>query len=446
MVSVLLVLFALPYFNDLSGKELALTIHGNVSLFGSLLGIMLVTGLLSGSYPALLLSSFKPARVLKGTLKIGGKSTHIRKLLVVVQFSLSTFLIISTLVVSKQLHYIQSKKLGFEKNQLVSFSIPFKYENKYNTLKNELLKRNDITHVTRMRHFPTSDNINSYTGLDWEGKNPRDKVLFCIHDVGYDFFKTFGMTMLEGRSFSRAFPTDNDSYIVNEKAAEIMGMKNPVGKMFSQDEQKGTIIGVVKNFHFKSLKNEIEPLVFRLPLHHANKVFIKVSSHDITTTLKYIERTWKKFVPDYPFEFQFLDDAYNRLYRSEMRTGIVINAFTFLAILITAMGLFGLASFSAEKRKKEIGIRKVVGASVPQVIKLLLNEFMILVVLANIISWPAAYFAMKYWLQNYAYHTDLSLQAFIIAFVTALVIAVISVSYQSIKAATANPVESLRYE
>jgi putative ABC transport system permease protein len=252
--------------------------------------------------------------------------------------------------------------------------------------------------------------------------------------------------MIEGRSFSRAFSIDTSAFILNEKAVEIMGIRNPVGKMFSVSEYTGSIIGVVKNFHFKSLKNKIEPLFFGLGLERVRRVFIKISSSDIQATMNHINRTWKRFVPDYETEFTFLDSAYDRLYRSEMRTGIIIDCFTFLAILITALGLFGLASFSAEKRKKEIGIRKVVGATVPQITKLFLKEFMVLVVLANIISWPASYFAMKQWLHNYAYHTDLSLQVFILAFAIALLIAVVSVSYHSIKAATANPIKSLRYE
>jgi len=446
MIAILLVSLMLPYFNELSGKELTLFTHGNISFIWCLLSIILVTGLFSGSYPALLLSSFQPVKVLKGTLKAGAKGLYFRKILVVVQFTLSTFLIISTFVVSSQLHYIKSRKLGFEKEHLVYATIPVEYEIKYDALKNELLKRGDITYVTRMRSFPTSDHVNSYSGLDWEGKNPEEMVLFCIHDVGYDFFETFGMTMAEGRTFSKTFPTDSNAYILNEKAVDIMGIQNPVGKMFSQDSSKGNIIGVVKNFHFKSLKNEIEPLVFRLPTNRARRIFIKISSNDILGTMKYIDSTWKMFVPDYQTELNFLDDAYDRLYRTENRTGKLIDYFTFLAIMITGLGLFGLASFTAEQRKKEIGIRKVLGASVPKIIVLLSNEFIVLVALANVISYPVAYFAMKHWLQNYAYHTDLTFRVFVNSFLIAVFITILSVCYQSVKSAITNPVNSIRYE
>ena len=446
MIAVLLVSLMLPYFNELSGKELSLFTHGNISFIWCLLSIILVTGIFSGSYPALLLSSFQPVKVLKGTFKTGAKGSYFRKILVVVQFTLSTFLIISTLVLSSQLHYIKSRKLGFEKEHLSYATIPSEYETKYGSFKNELLKRSDITHVTRMRSFPTSDQVNSYSNLNWEGKNPDETVLFCIHDVGYDFFETFGMIMAEGRTFSRTFPTHSNAYILNEKAVDIMGIQNPVAKMFSQDERIGKIIGVVKNFHFKSLKNKIEPLIFRLPTGHARRIFIKISSNDIQRTMENIEQTMKMFVPDYEVQFNFLDDAYDRLYRSENRTGKLIDYFTLLAIMITGLGLFGLASFTAEQRKKEIGIRKGLGASVPKIIVLLSNEFIVLVALANVISCPVAYFAMKYWLQNYAYHTDLTFQVFVNSFFIAVLITILSVCYQSVKAAISNPVDSIRYE
>ena len=436
----------LPYFNELSGKQLSLNTHGNISILCGLLLITLITGLFSGSYPALLLSSFQPVKVLKGTLKAGAKSSLFRKTLVVTQFTLSVFLIISTLIVSSQLRYIRTMKLGFEKQHLIYANIPFEYETKYESLKNELLKNAEITNVTRMRSFPTSDHVNSYSDLSWEGKNLEYKYLFCIHDVGYDFFKTFGMTMAEGRSFSREFQTDAGAYILNEKAVDVMGIQKPVGKMFAEGDNRGQIIGVVRNFHFKSLKKQIEPLVFRLPLHHARIVFIKVSSHNVVNTMNNIEKIWTKFVPDYPIDFRFLDDDYDRLYRSESRTGTLFGYFTFLAIFITGLGLFGMASFMAQQRTKEIGIRKTLGASVSRIFVLLSREFLILIVFSNIVAWPAAYYFMKNWLRNFAYHIDIKLIAFMVSFVLSIIVTLATVSYQSIKAALANPVDALRYE
>ncbi len=444
--AVQLAFLLLPYFNELSGKQLNLNTHGNISILCGLLLITLITGLFSGSYPALLLSSFQPVKVLKGTLRAGAKSSLFRKTLVVTQFTLSVFLIISTLIVSSQLRYIRTMKLGFEKQHLIYANIPFEYETKYESLKNEFLKIAEITNVTRMRNFPTSDHVNSYSDLSWEGKNPEYKYLFCIHDVGYDFFKTFGMTMAEGRSFSREFQTDAGAYILNDKAVEVMGIQNPVGKMFAQGERSGQIIGVVRNFHFKSLKKQIEPLVFRLPSDHARIVFIKVSSTNVVNTMSNIEKIWKKFVPDYPIDFRFLDDDYDRLYRSESRTGTLFGYFTFLAIFIAGLGLFGLASFMAQQRTKEIGIRKALGASVSRIFVLLSREFLILIVFSNIGAWPVAYYFMKNWLQNFAYHTDIKLIAFMISFVLSIIVTLLTVSYQSIKAALANPVDALRYE
>jgi putative ABC transport system permease protein len=445
IIAILLVSSLLPYYNELTAKELSLFSQGIFSL-SSLLIIILAIGVIAGSYPAFMLSSFQPIKVLKGVLPANLKSLHLRKILVVIQFGLSIFLMISNLVISSQLKYIQSKKLGFEKEHLFYATIPFEYETIYNALKNELLKWADITHVTRMQNFPTSDHVNSYSNLSWEGKNPDDRYLFCIHDADYDMFETFGMTMSEGRSFSRLFPTDTSAYVLNEKAVDIMGIRNPIGKMFSQGGRTGKIIGVVKNFHFKSLKNEIEPLVFRLPINHARRIFIKISSNDILRTMGHIETTWKNFVPGSQAEFGFLEDAYDMLYRSEKRMGKLVGYFASLAIFISCLGLFGLASFMIERRTKEIGIRKVLGASVPGIVRFLSNEFIILVAISNVIAWPLAYCGAKKWLQNFAYHIDLSWLYFVIAGLLALLIVVVVVSFQSLKVAVTNPVESLRYE
>ena len=446
MIAILLVSWLLPYYNELSAKELTLFSHGSISLIYNLLLIILVTGIFAGSYPAFLLSAFQTVKVLKGIFPANLKRLRFRKLLVVIQFALSVFLMISTFVISSQLKYIQTKKLGFEKERLVYATIPFEYEKNYEALKSELLKWPDITHVTRMRNFPTSDHVNSYSDLHWEGKNPEDKYLFCIHDVDYDLFETFEMSISEGRGFSRLIPTDINAYVLNEKAVEIMGIQNPPGKLFSQGDRTGHIIGVVKNFHFKSLKNKIEPLVFRLPINHARRIFMKISSNDILRTMNYIERTWKVFIPDYQAEFGFLDDAYDKLYRSENRMGILVGYFTLLAIFISCLGLFGLASFTIERRTKEIGIRKVLGATVLAIVKLLSKEFIIPVVLSNLIAWPLAYYGVKQWLQNFAYHVDLNWLYFVVSGVLSLLIATVVVSAQSLRAAFADPVDSLKYE
>jgi len=447
LIAVGLVLLALPAFNSISGKELSLAAFNIGLLAAGLIGIGLITGILSGSYPAFLLSAIKPVRVLKGGLKIGSKNSVFRKILVTCQFSLSIALIIGTFVVYRQLDFMQKKNLGYNREHLVYFAERGAFWKSYDSFKMELQRNSNIVGITAASSIPTHT-VTSTSGVDWEGKDPGFDVLFTQFNVDYDYFETLEMEMAQGRSFSKDFPTDaTEAFILNETGARLTGMEDPIGKKFTLWNRSGPVIGVVKDYHFKSLHAKIEPLVLRMFHRDWNRyVIIRIKSDSITETLKAVEDAYKKHHPGYPFEFQFLDEALNALYSSEMRTGRVFRYFMFLAIFISCMGLFGLASFMADQRTKEIGIRKVLGASVPGIFVMLLKEFVKWVLLASAISWPLAYFVMDRWLKNFAYRTDIALWIFLVSGTLGLAVAAATVSYQSLKASVANPADSLRYE
>ena len=447
VVALGLVLLLLPVFNSISGKELNFDTLNLGLLIPGLIGMALLTGIISGSYPAFLLSSIKPVKVLKGSLRLGARKSSYRKVLVTLQFSLSIALVIGTIVVYRQLHFMQKQNLGYNQGHLIYFTERGDFWKSYDTFKKEIQQNPDILGITAASSIPTHT-VTSTSGVDWEGKSPEFDVLFTQFNVDYDYFETFEMEMAQGRAFSREFPTDaTDAYILNETGARLTGMKDPVGKKFSLWGKPGPIIGIVKDYHFKSLHAKIEPLVLRM--YHQdwhNYVIIRVRAENITGTLKSVENAYKKYHPGYPFEFWFLDEALNNLYLSEIRTGTVFRWFTFLAIFISSLGLFGLASFMADQRTKEIGIRKVLGASAFGIFFLLLKEFVKWVLIASAISWPIAYYAMERWLKNFAYRTDIAIWIFMVSGIFGLFIAVVTVSYQSLKASIANPVDSLRYE
>ncbi len=445
-LALVLVELFLPVFNDFSNKNLTVILHGNLSILTGLLGITLFTGIISGSYPALLLSSFKPAQVLKGTLKLGKGSSLSRKALVVTQFVFSILLIICTAVVYNQLDYLQNKKLGVNKENVLYLPLRGNIRTKYETVKNELLKNTDILSVTTSSHIPTRITSNTIA-WDWEGKNPDEKVLMGITFFGYDYIKTFKMEMSQGRFYSKEFAGDSSlAAVVNEKAVKVMGIESPVGKRLFMGSNQLKIVGVLNDFHFKSLHSEIGPIVSVLAPTEQHFMFIRINSENVSGAINYIKKIHKKIEPGYPAVLTFLDERFDRLYRSENRMGQLFKYFAFLAVFISCLGLFGLASFMGEQRTKEIGVRKVLGAKVPDIILLLSREFFKWVLLANIIAWPAAYFAMNQWLDNFAYRTAIGIEVFILSAFLSLTIAFLTVSYQSIKAAVASPVKALKYE
>ncbi len=448
--ALVLVYLLLPAFNNVSGKLLTLESMKEPAFLLGLLGIMLVTGLASGSYPAFVQSSFKPVDSIKGLgLKVSpksGKST-LRRTLVVIQFTLSIILIVGTSIVYKQIQHMLKKELGYEKESIVYFVKRSNLRTQYDAFKSELLRDSNIIGVTSSSDVPTYS-VHSTGDFSWEGKNPETHFLIHQFSVDHDYIKTFNMHIIAGRDFSREFPADasTQSFILNETAVKAMGLENPVGSKFQLYDNEGQIVGIVEDFHYKSLQTAIEPLVLRIEPGRDSYVFVKFKSEQIQEALASIRRVCDSFNPEFPLEYSFLDESINRLYDSELKTKNIFNYFTLIAIFISCLGLYGLAAYMAQQKTKEIGIRKVLGASAINIMTGLSKEFVLLVCLANAIAWPVAYYVMNRWLQQFASRTDLSLWAFILSGLAALFIAFLTIFYQSIKAATANPLKSLRYE
>ncbi|AKD57626.1 ABC transporter permease [Spirosoma radiotolerans] len=445
-IALFLVFLALPSFNSLTGKHISLqTIQP--SFWVGLVVMTLLTGLLAGSYPALFLSSLEPVRVLKGTLKFGAGARFFRQGLVVFQFVLSMLLIAGTIIVYRQVNYVQTTNLGYERENLIYVPVEGELtsQSNYKTFKDELLRQPGILAVSSMQEAPT--NIGSSTGgVTWPGKDPNVNIEITQTAAGYDLMKTLKVK-LTGRDFSPEFGTDTTNYLINEATAKRIGYKNPVGQPITMWGKPGKIIGVMQDFHFQSLHIPIAPLIIRLSTEPGSQNFlIRTQPGQTTQALASIESLWKQMNPKFPFAYRFADDEYQKLYKSETVVGSLANYFAFLAIFISCLGLFGLSAFTAEQRTKEIGVRKVLGASVSSIIGLLSKDFLKLVLLAIAIASPLAWYAMNEWLQGFAYKVALSWWVFALAGVLAIGIALLTISFQSIKAALMNPVKSLRSE
>jgi cell division protein FtsX len=453
--AITLIFLLLPTFNNLANKQLSLNPHGDWNLILGFVAIVIFAGFLAGSYPAFFLSALKPVNILRGVLipiRSGTKKALFRKALVILQFSISIFLIISTLVIFKQLHFIQNRNLGYQKDHIIIVPLRGNAFEQYEAFKNELLRNSRITHATATSEVPVLIG-KIHMGYEWEGKDPNKESRMTEVIIDHDFIETFDMTIVQGRGFTQDYPSDNkEAYILNEAAVKAIELDSPVGKRFSAPVhagmREGKIIGVVKDFHFQPLHDEIEPLVMFITPGNFSYVCIRVQPDisELSGTINYIESIWNKFAPNFPFQYSFLDARFDRLYRSEQKTGRIFGYFTFLAIFISCLGLFGLAAQISEQRTKEIGIRKVMGASVSRITLLLTKDFMRWIIVANVIAWPSAYFAMNKWLQNYAYRTSIGIDIFILAAAAALFIAFLTVSFQAIRAAVSDPVDSLRYE
>jgi len=448
--ALILVTALLPAFNQIAGKQLRLNLI-DIQLVLGLIIIVLLTALTAGSYPAIYLSSFKPVKVLKGMFKSEGKGQTFRRVLVVTQFSLSIALLIGTLVAFNQLRFLRHSKLGFNPENIVYVPVKENIGKRYDAFKAELLNDPNINSVA-VQYYLFAEEAFRTTGYDWEGREKDQEVDIILNLVDYDFIPMLGLELVEGRNFSKEYSTDaTQAYILNEEAIKQMGMQNPVGKQFSYGQRKGTIIGVLKNAHFRSLHVKIEPhvLFFLDDVSVATEygvVLIKVNSDKTVEALATIKGVWKEFNPITPFEYHFLDQKYDSLYRKEQKIGTILNAFTLFAIIISCLGLFGLASFLTEQRTREIGIRKVLGASESSIVFLLSKQFTKWVLISNIFAWPAAYIIMNEWLKSFAYRINIGIWAFVLSGMLAVGIALITVSYQAIRAAWANPVDSLRYE
>lgn len=445
IISIVLVVILLPVFNDISGKSLSINNLLNMNIILSIFVILIMTGFISGSYPALFLSSFKPVKVLKSVTIFGSKNPVLRRILVTIQFSISILLIICTLTISSQIKYMLNKDIGYDKDNLMHIPMTGELKNKYEMVKAELLKNSNIVNVTAGAQNPLYVGSTSY--VNWEGKQTKETVITNWDFVDYDYIETFKMRIIKGRSFSKEYATDlEEACILNETAVKVMGLKDPIGKWIKPWFERKIIIGVVKDYHFLPYNEEIKPFILSLRPSWNSRFFVRIKSENISNTLGYIEDTLKKFNPDFDFDYIFLNDRIKVMYRSEEQLNTIFDYSAILAIVIACLGLLGLASYIAERRTKEIGIRKAMGASVPNIVRLLSKEFIILVTIANIIAWPIAYFVLRKWFQNYAYHTDISILLFFISGFSAIFFAIIAVSYQAVKAAIANPINSLRYE
>lgn len=443
LISLVLLILVLPVFNNLTGKQIILP-FSDYLFWAGIAALTIITGCIAGSYPALLLSSFKPITVLKGHLKLAPASGWFRKGLVVFQFALSIIFIVGMIVISKQVNYIQTKNLGYHKNNLLYIPISGNLGSNFSLFKNEGLKLSGITGISEMGQRPVQI-VNTTGSVEWEGKAPNTRPNFTQVAVGYDFVKTMQAEIVQGRDFSEDF-ADSANYLINETALKKIGYKDPIGKTLTFWGIKGFIVGVVKDFHFNSLHVPIEPLIIRLTKASWGVALVRTRPGETEVALRSLEKLHQKLNPEFPFSHQFADEEYAFLYKSEQLVQKLSTYFSFLAIFISCLGLLGLVMFTAEQRTREIGIRKVLGASISSLLRLLSKDFVALVLLAFAIATPVAWWAMNNWLQNFEYRVSISWAVFAIAGVSALGIALITISFQAIKAAIANPVKSLRIE
>ena len=452
LVAIGIAYVVLPLFNNVAGKSMILGSLFSPILLSCLIALPFAVGLLAGFYPAFFLSAFKPIDVLKGKLILGNKKGSIRSFLVVFQFATSIILIIGTIVIYKQLDYIQTKNLGFNKDQVLIIDNAGGLQNNVDAYKNNLLQLPGVSSGTISSYLPVSNSSRSDQSFSKDAvADVKNGFNMQTWVVDHDYFKTLGIQLKSGRNFSSDYGTDSTAVVINETTAQTLGYADPLGKkLYSIGGAYGpgvtyTIIGVVKNFHFESLRKTIGPVSFFLGK-SSGLVSFKVTAANIPGILKQAENNWKKMAPGLPFSYRFLDDSFNDMYRTESRVGKIALIFSVLAIFIACLGLFGLATFIAEQRTKEIGIRKVLGASVRGIVQMLSKDFIKLVAIAFIISAPLAWFFMNKWLQDFAYRIDISWWVFLLAAAISLFIAVATISFQAIKAAIANPVKSLRTE
>ena len=439
-IGMILVELLLPGYNILTGKQLDVN-YQSAGLYIGLIAVVLFCGLLAGSYPAFYLSSLKPLDTMRGSVNKTPGNAQFRRVLVIFQFSISVLLIICTLIVETQLRYLQNKDLGLNFDNVGSFGFRFGVQKE--TLKRDLITNPDILSVTIANGSPCNFLYNT-TKVAWEGKREGDVVLFYLFGVDEDYAKTFQLKLTEGRFFSSEFSTDKTAILINEKASKTLGFADPIGKVISYNGLKLRIIGVLKDFHFQSLHNDIEPLIMQL--NPGNFCLIKMKPDNKASTVDYIKKTLKSYNLPYPINFGFLADEYDNLYRKEKRMGKIFGYFSLLAIIISCLGLIGLSSFMAERRTKEIGIRKINGAKPVEIFSLLSKEYILWVMISILIACPVGWYLMNRWLQNFAYRINLSWWVFTLSGVIALFIALLTVSIQSYKAAGKNPVEALRYE
>jgi len=451
IIGVLAAAMLLPAFNHLADKNITITGQTLVWLIPSAISLVLVAGFLAGLYPAFFLSGFQPINVLKGKIATGFKGSGLRSFLVVLQFSISIFLIAGTLVVYNQLHYIQNRDLGFDRSQVLIVHNAFELGGHSKTFKQEVKRLNGVQDATMTGFLPIQSNRS--TGIFYKGAvaDPKSSIFPQVWAVDEDYVNTLGMKIVAGRNFSNKMASDSSALVINETAAKLLGFANPINKIIYTSPggnggkfQPMTIIGVIKDFNFSSLRQNIDPVVMQLR-DDTGDLSIKVQTASLTALITKIEADWKGLSPA-PFQYSFMNQDFDAIYRTEQRTGTIAMLLTSLAVIIACLGLFGLAAYAAEQRAKEIGIRKVLGASVSNIAAMLSKDFIKLVFIAIIISSPIAWYLMHKWLQDFAYRVNFEWWILAIAGGAAILIALATISFQSIKAAVANPVDSLRSE
>jgi len=451
VLAVILVGLLLGIFNNITGKNFTITDLIEVKFVISFIVVGLVAGFISGIYPALYLSSFKPVKVLKGDVISGKGNGRLRQFLVVVQFTLSILIAISAVFMYMQLIFLQEKDLGYDKDNMISIPMARNMKAKYYTLKRELQKETLIQGVTASMSSPVRMGSNS-GGATWEGKDPEKQVLIGMNCIDYDYLETVKMELVSGRDFSRDFVADfardtTGNFMVNEEVAKIMGIGDPVGKNFRFMGINGTIIGVLKNFHFKGADQQIEPMAFALAdTSYLNVILVRLTAGRISESLKSIEEIWNEVLPEYPLDYTFIDQDYDNLFRGQLRIASLLKYFTILALIIACLGLYGLSSYSAERRTNEVGIRKVMGADSLRVMYTLSKEFLLLVLISIVIAAPIGWIVVKNLLKQFAYRIDISIIVFIIIAFGSILIAMLTVSIQAYKATGINPAEALKVE
>ncbi len=445
-LAIVLAELFLPLFNGIVNRSMVIRYFADIKTTLAMIAITLLAALISGIYPAVLISACQPVKVLKGISDTGRGRSWTRSILVVAQFAFSIFFIALTFLVVKQLNFVRHKDLGFDRELVGYINLPSRdMSQQADSLKNELLRDNLIKGVSVSGHFLFKSIEN--TSVWWEGAPQDTEVYMSGMSIDSEFLATMGIPLVAGKNFS---PEQSMSYMLNETALQALGWRNAeeaIGRPFEYGSNpRGEIVGVVRDFHFKSLHEKIQPLVLHNSRRFVRHLLVKIGPGNVNTALQHMRKAWKSFEPDLPFEFVFLDDLLNTLYQNDQRTKTIFAVASFLTIFIASLGLFNLASFSVIQRTKEIGIRKVLGATAPKIVAMLCRDFIRLVAVANIIACPLAYYAMSRWLQNFAYRVNISLYPFLISGILAVTIALATVLFHSLRAARSNPAESLRYE
>lgn len=446
ILSFILVEIFIGRINEITEKSLSFHQGSNYVLYFLILLVTIATGVLAGLYPAAVLSSAKPINTLKGVFSKGKLGGNLRRILVIVQFTISVALIISSIIVFQQLNYITNKDIGMNRKNVYGFNIPRAQRENFEVFKAELLKSTAIKNVTSSSAIPF-ENYSIVRGIRWDDMTEDEGVAMGFVAVTDDFFETMEINIVDGRSLSSEFAGDTSNFMFNESAIKLIGWENPLGKSFElSEDDKGKIVGVAKDFHALPLDMEIEPMVFIFSNGWSRRCFVRYHVGKDVEALNHIENIWNQYNPDIPFEHYNLDEYYNRIYSDSQKVAFLISVFTFLAIIISCLGLFGLASHSVEQKKREIGIRKAHGASFASLLNLLSIDFTKWVILANIIAWPIAWYYMNKWLNNYAYHTDIKWYVFVFGLLLSFSIAILTTMFHTWRTANTNPAEVLKYE